>query len=454
MALLLTDSVDDTAALVSSLLDSLDVSSLVESHFPTPELVSAAAGLLTPLPRWDGREGARRRLVIAPGLLRVSSTDPARGERAAERAIARHRAKIAVQVVEDTLEGRVLDAESAEAACVALVAAGVVEWSAVQKASDHVEFLTGWQAAAEARAVAGVRGTVTCWSKRSRARMVARLSELDYSVMLGGVERAAMVTLTYPGDWLTVAPDAAACVRHLRVFGRRFQRAWGRPLVAVWKREFQRRGAPHYHLLMVPPHGTVTGPDGPEGFVAWLSRTWADVVGHPDPVERAAHRRAGTGVDYAEGMRQSDPRRVAVYFSKHGAYGAKEYQNHAPEEWTADGGSVGRFWGYWGLQRATRAVEVSHVEAYAAARTLRRWSRANGYVAKVDVWRADVRTGVVRRRKAARRSGRMPGHLGFVTVNDGPALASTLVRHLDAVRERAQRAELVGLGWEPWHAGE
>ena len=54
-----------------------------------------------------------------------------------------------------------------------------------------------------------------------------------------------------------------------------FERAWKRKLIGVWKREFQRRGAPHYHILMVPPHGTVNG----LGFREWLSQTWASIVG-------------------------------------------------------------------------------------------------------------------------------------------------------------------------------
>jgi hypothetical protein len=78
------------------------------------------------------------------------------------------------------------------------------------------------------------------WSARSRARLVARLSDLDYTRLYGRyrvcsdcgthyddklergsacrsyrsalVDRShrlpAMVTLTYPGDWVTVAPTA------------------------------------------------------------------------------------------------------------------------------------------------------------------------------------------------------------------------------------------------------
>ena len=87
---------------------------------------------------------------------------------------------------------------------------------------------------------------------------------------------------------------------------------------------------------------------------------------------------AGTGVDYAAGLRSSDPRRIAVYFSKHASFAAKEYQNDVPEEWREPGKGPGRFWGFWGLERCTRAVEVTPDAATLAARTMRRWAHAQG----------------------------------------------------------------------------
>ena len=63
-----------------------------------------------------------------------------------------------------------------------------------------------------------------------------------------------MVTLTCPGDWESVAPDGASVKRHMVVWRKRFQREWGEPARYIWKLEFQRRGAPHIHLWMAPPH--------------------------------------------------------------------------------------------------------------------------------------------------------------------------------------------------------
>jgi hypothetical protein len=57
-----------------------------------------------------------------------------------------------------------------------------------------------------------------------------------------------MLTLTYPGDWLIVAPNAEVVKRHFQALCKRYGRAWGEPLIGPWKLEFQRRGAPHFHI--------------------------------------------------------------------------------------------------------------------------------------------------------------------------------------------------------------
>ena len=184
--------------------------------------------------------------------------------------------------------------------------------------------------------------------------MVRRLCELDYTPLYASGRLPAMVTLTYPGDWLTVVPTGQVLKRHMKALRKRYARAWGEEWACVWKLEFQRRGAPHVHMLCTPPHGRArtTG----ETFAVWLSAAWADVVDHPDPEQRRRHERAGTALDYAEGLRATDPRRVAAYFTKHGLMASKEYQHHVPPEWSEPGTGPGRFWGVWTLQRAVRTV--------------------------------------------------------------------------------------------------
>jgi hypothetical protein len=281
-----------------------------------------------------------------------------------------------------------------------------------------------------------------------------------------------MVTLTYPGDWLTVAPDGKTAKRHLQALRKRYVKAWGVEIHAIWKLEFQLRGAPHFHLLMVPPHGVARTPGAKARaaawvgaglkFPQWLSAVWADIVAHPDPEQRRRHQVAGTGVDYAEGLRASDPKRVAVYFTKHGSFAAKEYQNCVPDAWQEPGKGPGRFWGYWNLARVTVGVEVTHEQADKAARIVRRWARAQGTTRQVTVVRtplgqprseqalvqglagaqlaqapAKPRLRTVRRRVRRLGSGR-----GFVSVNNGQDFALAISKALDVWTPQLSEAPL------------
>lgn len=309
------------------------------------------------------------------------------------------------------------------------------------------------EARRQAEAASGLEGSerdgvITCWSRRSRSRMVERIAEIDWKPLLAkGIP--AMVTLTYPGDWLAVAPSGRAVKRHMEVFRKRFARAWGEPLVGLWKLEFQRRGAPHIHCFIVPPSGRADG----MSFPTWLSRVWADVVAHPDPEQRRRHLLAGTGVDRAEGLRALDPRRLAVYFLKHSSKNQddKEYQHIVPEPWRQPGRGPGRFWGVWGsvgrrvyradqrrhvravpeLRRAVVKVEVDRDDFLAVKRIIRRWSRAQRRTRVVVVPRVDRTTGELRYRPVTRRAVRLDSSRlvgGFVIVNGGPAFASQLAR--------------------------
>lgn len=283
-----------------------------------------------------------------------------------------------------------------------------------------------WKGSAPKRKEMPKRQAITSWSRKSRASMVRRLSTLDYSPLFDSDEFApAVITLTYPKNWQVVAPHGAVAKGHLAALRKRYAREYDAPLRGVWKMEFQARGAVHFHVFCAPPAGRT--------FEAWLSEAWADVVKAPDPAEREAHMKAGTRVDWAEGIRASDPRRVAVYFSKHGSanFGDKEYQNVPPREWLEEGKVLGRFWGYW-LEAVEVETPVEKHRAVFAARTLRRWSRATQGMRRETVWRTHAGTGKVYRRHVRRRVRRMKGYAGFVSVNDGPQLAAQLAHAIDA----------------------
>jgi RNA polymerase subunit RPABC4/transcription elongation factor Spt4 len=418
-----------------------------------------AADLLPAIAELRGAiaEGPRWQIVISPGVLRVRTRDYARAERGHERRLRQHQADI------DT----------------------------------HVR-LRPKEAAMTREQMIRTRGRIRGWSARSRAHLVARLSDLDYTRLYGRYKSCTgcgadysveldrcptcrstdsaltdrtgrlpcMLTLTYPGDWVAVAPDGETVKRHLAALASRYKRAWGEPLIGVWKLEFQRRGAPHFHLSTTPPMGFTRVRDPHTGeavdFRRWLSIVWADIVAHPDPEQWRRHLAAGTGVDYAEGIRCSDPRRMAVYFAKYGHGGAKDYQHQVPPQWLSarlrcqdcdtvyvengddpcpacgsyeaelieEAGGTGRIWGYWGLRPVFAVREVTPQVGIQAGRVMRRWYRAKRLTKKITVQRVERATGRVYIRHTTVRKKLFTHNRGFAIVNDGPAFASLLAHYL------------------------
>lgn len=273
-----------------------------------------------------------------------------------------------------------------------------------------------------------VRRQVKHWSDKSRVKMMERFASLDYSPFEDQTSIAALITLTYPADWLTVAPNGQSSKRHLQILRKRFERAFGRPFFGLWKMEFQRRGAPHFHILAPIPVGVQ--------FQDWLSQTWSDVVAHPDPVEKQKHRLAGTGVDLAKGLNAENAHLISFYFSKHSSagYGPKEYQNNPPSEWKSQD-SVGRFWGYWGLDIATQRISLDRDRALFIARTLRRWQRSKRRVIKTKVWRTDRKTGVIYHRKANRKQKVHSHSQAMRLVPNGAEFAKIFAKHLGQSKE-------------------
>jgi len=393
----------ETGQVPDDLSGSTDV--LWPARFPSADLVRIAADQFVPLPAWAGEEGPRWRVTVSPGAIAVGSKDLAKAARTHDREAGYSDGRKG----SDGHHGKMIRSR-----------ATFLVSGATYGVDDR-------ELAAWGEVPAGSKRCITAWTAKSRAAMVRALCELDYAPLLG-TGLPALVTLTYPGDWLAVAPTGQAVKRQMLALFKRWQRAWGSPFLGVWKLEFQRRGAPHVHLLCVPPLARTA--DGLV-FREWLSAAWAAVVDAPDPAEYARHLAAGTGVDYSEGLRMTDPKRVAVYFTKHGTFSAKEYQNEVPAEWQAPGCGPGRFWGYRGLKRRTAEVELAPSAAVLAARTLRRWSAAQGVTHQCPVRRIDLGTGAVSYRKVRRPVRRVRSGRGWVSVNDGPAFATEVARYLE-----------------------
>ncbi len=209
------------------------------------------------------------------------------------------------------------------------------------------------------------RSTISEFSRRSRLNLQLKAAELKESVTAPDW----LITLTYPGDWRRVCVDECICGaaegssdvmfdihlddapilsrdcicpasgdivkdKHLKALRKRMTRflkkldvepsSWG----ALWFFEFQTRGAPHVHIL---PWG-VSDVDL-ELLKPYLSRSWADIVAHPDSHEYEKHLSAGTGVEKYRNE----------HFGYALKYAAKMEQKTVPNGW----GSVGRFWGVW-----------------------------------------------------------------------------------------------------------
>lgn len=388
-------------------------------RFPDAEMVDAAASMF-PAPghvnlttRWhkerdggsreysDWSEGPFPRLEIGPGIVRIAREDRNRSEKTLQR------------LRDNALKER-------------------------QEADEHSAWRRRHHMPDDEPVPAGPVRVISAWSAKSRARMISTICELDLSGIVAGQMLPCMVTLTLPGDWLAVAPDAATAARKFDNFTRAWADKWGTPLVGLWKREFQRRGAPHWHIWTVPP----VKMHQMREFTAWLSKTWTHVLEIKDGEERRKSLLAGTGVDFAEGLRARDPKRLAVYFLKESLGGEeKAYQNAAPEAWA--GQSIGRFWGRRGIEKAVASAPLEPSVAVSVARVMRRWQRAQGVTRSVRVLRgAAPSTGVLRFR-TVRRPAKVMGAAGWIAVNDGASFASTLARYATTLSdELTARREL------------
>ena len=172
------------------------------------------------------------------------------------------------------------------------------------------------------RGSGGRRGPVVGFSEasRRRARFVLRNAHARWQ---------ALVTLTYPSAF----PDGVQAKRHLNAFLTLLRKRYP-GLAYFWVLEHQRRGAPHFHLLL-----SVRVPK------RWLSQAWAQIVRSGD----SRHVRAGTRVEAPRSQRGA--RRYLLKYLTKG-------QTAHLQGWT------GRYWG------ASRGL-ASPVDSYAVDLTLR-----------------------------------------------------------------------------------
>lgn len=160
------------------------------------------------------------------------------------------------------------------------------------------------------------RGNITMLSKQSRMRLafIANNTRVVFKTM---------ITLTYPKEYTT---DGKEVKKHLNTFLVWCRRRFAKPSY-LWFLEFQKRGAPHIHLLIDQPlpQDKARRLD----VYADVSVKWFNTVNSGDE----KHLLAGTRVE-----RIRKPDGAARYCLK---YAYKTRQKCVPEPYR----NVGRFWG-------------------------------------------------------------------------------------------------------------
>lgn len=175
----------------------------------------------------------------------------------------------------------------------------------------------------------GDRRPIVILSKKSRMR-------LAFIAMASPVRFQSIITLTYGSEF----PIDGKTVKHqLRLFLNRLKADYGASY--LWVIEFQRRGAPHFHIAV--DYADPTAVDR-----AWLAETWVESCGYG----RLPYRQSGLDQpEYEQAVKMyrvhahekawepiREPDGANHYFVK---YATKTYQKQVPSEYI----DVGRFWG-------------------------------------------------------------------------------------------------------------
>lgn len=367
------------------------------------------------------REGGFPALLAGPGVVKYSVTDTNRAERSAER----RRPGFSAQAVKRARMSSHLRPVPGESD------PGELQAFFDRFAADYPD----------AAPLGTTRDVISQWSRKSQNQLRLKIGSLDLGEFLDS-GTPVFATLTLPGPWETITPTAAHAARLFRRWERKFVKRFGR-LRCIWKREFQRRGAPHWHLWMVLPAGVSS-----EEFRTWLSDSWSSSmrVGAAEdesarpflsdfaPETFAVSVAAGTRVDALSAAAAGTVARLTNYFLKESvASGNKNYQNRPPKLWA--GQSVGRFWGVRGIRTLT--VEVCLDPRYAPEvwRAMRKWREARGFSVVREVARVNSRTGEVRMRRARRRVVQRSA-AGYVMVPNGAEFLSELGRLVTILENR------------------
>lgn len=109
-----------------------------------------------------------------------------------------------------------------------------------------------------------VRGNISSFSRKSRSRLIKKMARLDWYK-----KSVAFISLTFGQQF----PSEQEVKRYIDILGKRILRAFPNASF-VWKMEYQKRGAPHLHLIVF---GLPEGWN--ENDLRWYWRwTWAHII--------------------------------------------------------------------------------------------------------------------------------------------------------------------------------
>jgi hypothetical protein len=206
---------------------------------------------------------------------------------------------------------------------------------------------------------------IEAWSRASRGRLLKRALAVPWEVK----GEAVMAELSYHVFEGITGRDVQ---RDLKALYRRMKREY--PLFSgIWKMEFQRRGAPHVHLLLSFPgwcrwdrssslcrRGPKKGSDEwvqIRAFQDWLKLNWWEITGE----KTEAHLKRGASAYYAENLVKA-----GFYFAGYSAKASKEHQNTIPEGFEG----MGRFWGAWNMPQSWEVEELTWSQYWRARRVV------------------------------------------------------------------------------------
>lgn len=224
-----------------------------------------------------------------------------------------------------------------------------------------------WRAGLPGPLTGGTRGVIQGFSRASQRRLTDRLMFVPWNDYTDGDRhridaKLCLVTLTYPAEYPRCSEIHK---RHLDNFRRALDRVRGGEYAAIWRLEYQKRGAPHYHILMLFKNTiNITR------FTTWARATWFRIV------ESGDRRHLLHGADVR-----------AVYKPKTGSGGLMRYLVKYLGKVCETEDLPGRIWGEWGsMPEVVRMAVVFETRQGLVEfiRRVRRWGKKSQYLSRLQ----------------------------------------------------------------------